>query len=385
MLKVAVGHSEDVDAKDAVIEVLEQCQETLDGLIPQAGILYSAMEIDYPVVLEHIMTTYPELELIGCTTDGEISSKLGCIEDSITLILFYSDTIQIKAGLGKDLSKSPEIAAQTALNEAKSKLSMEPTFCITLAESMTVGGVAVIDALKMHLGDKFPLYGGLAADQWVMKKTYQFYKKEVLVDSIQVLLFAGNIIFSSGFASGWSPIGHKKRVTKVDHNIVYEVDGEPILDFYNRYLGGNYSRVPTEYPLAVFPEESEKYYIRSPYTFNEEDKSITFFGDVPENVIVQLVSGSIEKMSIASETALKDAIEGYKGTRPEAALVFTCSARKAILGLSVDKEYLYLQKNMPEGFPICGFYTYGEITPLDNGRESQFHNGTIAVLLVGEE
>lgn len=277
------------------------------------------------------------------------------------------------------------MAANTAYEEAKSKLSVEPTICITLAESMTVGGVAVIEALKKSLGTEFPLFGGLAADQWVMKKTYQFYKTEVLVDSIQILLFAGDLIYSSGFASGWSPIGHKKRVTKVDHNIVYEVDNEPILDFYNRYLGGNYSRVPTEYPLAVFPEESNKYYIRSPYTFNEVDKSITFFGDVPENVIVQLVSGSIEKMSVASESALKDAIEGYKGYKPQAALVFTCSARKAILGLNVNKEYLYLQKNMPQDFPICGFYTYGEITPLENGSESRFHNGTIAVLLLGEE
>lgn len=96
MLKVAVGHSEDVDAKDAVLEVLEQCQETLNGLVPQAGILYSAMAFDYPVVLEHIMTVYPELELIGCTTDGEISSKLGCIEDSITLIFFILIRFKLK-------------------------------------------------------------------------------------------------------------------------------------------------------------------------------------------------------------------------------------------------------------------------------------------------
>ncbi|PKM95421.1 MAG: hypothetical protein CVU84_04965 [Firmicutes bacterium HGW-Firmicutes-1] len=385
MLKVAVGHSEDVDSKDAIIDCLEQCNQCLQGLIPQAGVLYSAIEFDHKLILEEVIKMYPDIELIGCTTDGEMSSRLGCIEDSVTLILFYSDTIQMKAGLGINLSQSPEDAAQVAIKEAKSKLNHEPSFCITLAESMTVGGVAIIKALQKELGIMFPLFGGLAADQWVMKKTYQFYKNQVLTDAVLVLLFSGDILFSSGVASGWSPIGHKKLVTRAINNIVYEVDGEPILDFYNRYVGGNYSRVPTEYPLAVFPEKSEKFYIRSPYTFNEKDKSITFFGDVPENVVVQLVSSSIENMSIASETALREAIEGYKGTTPEAALVFTCSARKAILGMNVDKEYLYLQKNMPEGFPICGFYTYGEIAPLENNKESRFHNGTIAVVLVGEK
>jgi hypothetical protein len=386
VIKVVVGHSEDVEALDCITEVLEQCGKELGELIPQAGLLYNAIHMDHQIVLDTIMDAFPNLELIGCTTDGEISSILGCVEDSITLILFYSDTLEIMAGMGKCLSLNPLQTAIDAVGQAEEKMTNKSTFCITLAESVTVGGVSVINALKSRLGDEFPIFGGLAADQWSMKKTYQFYKREILTDTILVLLFSGNIIFSSGLASGWTPIGHKKKTTKVDHNIVYEVDQEPILDFYNRYVGGDYKRVPTEYPLAVFPNEnSEKYYIRSPYTFNEKDRSVTFFGDVPENVVVQLVSGSIEKMSMASESALKEAIEAYKGNKPEAALVFTCSARKAILGLKVDKEYHYLQKNMPDHFPICGFYTYGEICPLENGRESYFHNGTIAVLLIGEE
>lgn len=386
MFKVVVGHSEEVDTLDAVEAVLQLCQEDLGKLVPQAGILYSAMQYEHQVILDRILEEYPELELIGCTTDGELSSCLGCAEDSITLMLLYSDTIEIKSGRGKNLSAGAMIAATCAVDEASSELKNSPAFCVTLAESVTLGGVAIIDALKEKLGREFPIFGGLAADQWSMTKTYQFYKREILVDSIAVLMFAGPILFSSGIASGWTPIGHKKKVTKVDHNKVYEVDGGAILDFYNRYLGGNYSRVPTEYPLAVFPEEnSDKFYVRSPYTFNHEDKSITFFGDVPQGVTVQLVSGSIAKMSEASEQALKTAVEGYPGCQPDAAMVFTCSARKAILGMHVSKEYEYLQKNMPQGFPFNGFYTYGEIAPLENGKESYFHNGTIAVVLVGEE
>jgi hypothetical protein len=386
MFKVVVGHSEEVDTLDAVEAVLQLCQEDLGKLVPQAGILYSAMQYEHQVILDRILEEYPELELIGCTTDGELSSCLGCAEDSITLMLLYSDTIEIKSGRGKNLSAGAMIAATCAVDEASSELKNSPAFCVTLAESVTLGGVAIIDALKEKLGREFPIFGGLAADQWSMTKTYQFYKREILVDSIAVLMFAGPILFSSGIASGWTPIGHKKKVTKVDHNKVYEVDGGAILDFYNRYLGGNYSRVPTEYPLAVFPEEnSDKFYVRSPYTFNHEDKSITFFGDVPQGVTVQLVSGSIAKMSEASEQALKTAVEGYPGCQPDAAMVFTCSARKAILGMHVSKEYEYLQKNMPQGFPFNGFYTYGEIAPLENGKESYFHNGTIAVILIGEK
>lgn len=385
MIKVAVGHSEDVESKDAVQEAISQCKKDLDGLIPQAGIVYSAIDFDYKVILQEINQEYPDIELIGCTTDGEISSTLGCVEDSITLILFYSDTIEIKAGLGRDITNDMDQAAKNAVSEAKSKLSKKEKFCLALSESISIGGVAVIESIKKELGEEFPIFGGLAADQWNMTKTYQFYKNEVFTDSVQVLIFAGDISFSSGIASGWEPIGKKRKVTKVEGNIVYELDGEPILDFYNHYVGGNFSRVPTEYPLAVFPEGSRKFYIRSPHCFNKEDKSVTFFGDIPKDITVQLVSGTMEKLSSASENAIKEAVANYEGKNPQAALIFTCSARKAILGLNVHKEYSLLIESMPKEFPVCGFYTYGEIAPIENGEQSRFHNGTIVVLLLGEE
>lgn len=103
MIKVAVGHSEEVDSLDAVEDVLKMCQEDLGEFLPQAGILYTAIEYDHQVILNRIMDCYPQLELIGCTTDGEISSKLGFDEDSVTLMMFYADFVEIKAGCGKAL------------------------------------------------------------------------------------------------------------------------------------------------------------------------------------------------------------------------------------------------------------------------------------------
>jgi hypothetical protein len=391
MIKIAVGHSEDVDSLDAIIDVLEQCDETLNGLMPNAGILYTALGFDFQIIIDEIMNKYPNLELIGCTTDGEISSKLGCVEDSVTLTLFYSDTIEIKCGVARNLSNNKEESIKNAIKKAKEGITKPLNLGIIIAESMTIGGVAILEECKKNFGSKFPLFGGLSADQWNMSRTYQFYKNEILEDSFLILIFAGNMAFSSGIASGWFPVGHKKKVSKVKNNVVYELENEPILDFYNKYLEGSYdySRVPTEYPLAVYPEDEDvttnKFYIRSPHTFSEKDKSITFFGDIPNNTYVQLVTGSSDKISAASESALKQAVDTFKGIKPLAALVFTCSARKALLGMNVTKEYEYLVKAMPEDFLICGFYTYGEIGPLDNGTESRFHNGTILVLLIGED
>ena len=88
MFKVAVAHSLELDSADAVAEILDQCREQLGDLKPQAGIIFMGIDHDFSLVLKKFMSVYPETELIGCTTDGELSSAHGCTEDSIVFMVF---------------------------------------------------------------------------------------------------------------------------------------------------------------------------------------------------------------------------------------------------------------------------------------------------------
>jgi hypothetical protein len=107
MFKVAVGHSNDPDSLEAINETIEQCQQSLDGEIPQAGILFAAIDFEHSLILQRINETFPNIELIGGTTDGEVSSVLEFQQDSITLMLFCSDEIEIRASIGRNVSEDP--------------------------------------------------------------------------------------------------------------------------------------------------------------------------------------------------------------------------------------------------------------------------------------
>ena len=72
MLKIAVGHSEDVDTLIAVETVLEQCRRQLGNLVPQAGIVFAGIEYEHWKILTEIRARYPGLELVGCTTAGGV-------------------------------------------------------------------------------------------------------------------------------------------------------------------------------------------------------------------------------------------------------------------------------------------------------------------------
>lgn len=124
----------------------------------------------------------------------------------------------------------------------------------------------------------------MTADDYTFDKTYQFFQGEVLSDSIPVLLFSGKLLFSHGVACGWTPISQRSRVTKVDGNVVYEIDGQRALDFYQHYLGeerfaSNYAI----YALAVF-EDQNHFYLRAPNGYDQQSGSVKFL-DIPEQAL----------------------------------------------------------------------------------------------------
>jgi hypothetical protein len=380
MLKIAVGHSNDPDSLEAVNEVLEQCQKSLAGQVPQAGILFAALDFDHKLILHRINEIFPNIELIGGTTDGEVSSVLEFQQDSITLMLFSADDVEICAAVGRNISKDPfAIAAQT-VETAKQSLTSPPKFCIATPESMTTNSSVVLDGLKSSL-DEVPVFGGATAGKRNGTNDYQFFKTEVLSDSVPILLFAGNIIFSHGVESGWRPIGKRGVVTKVDGNIVYEIDRKPAVEFYQYYFDS--FAVDAAYPLAVFPPGEDKFFLRGSPTYDPELGSLKTSGEIPLDSVVQIAEAEQADILAASEISFDRAWNSYPGEEPAAALIFSCAWRRWILGSRINEEYEDIAKNLKQNIEICGFYTYGEIAPIQENGQSFFHNITFVTLLLG--
>lgn len=383
MFKIVVGHSNDPDSLAAVEEVIQQCNKSLTGDLPQAGILFTAIDFDHPLILQQIYQAFPGIELIGGTTDGEISSVLEFQQDSITLMLFCSDEIEIFAGVGQKVSLDPIVATRQAVEQAKAKTTKVPQLCLTHPESLTTSGVSILNGLKLALGEKFPIFGGLAADQSKYQNTYQFFQTQVLSDSVPVLLFSGNVLFSHGVASGWLPIGKTSKVTKVEKNIVYEIDDKPALEFYRHYLG---TLPPSmEYPLAVFDEEGVGFYLRAPIAHDETTGSITFFADIPEQATIQIAEAGHQDILAATNASFMNAINNYPGKEPAGVLFFSCVARRQILGMKTQQEYQNTKNYFDKFIPACGFYSNGEISPINYTGKTQFHNETFVTLILGNK
>lgn len=383
VLKVAVGHSTDLDSPDAIAEVIDQCRTELAGTMPTAGIVLAAIDFDHNLILSKLLAAFPDLALIGGTTDGEISSVLGFEQDSLTLIVFCSDQISIRAGIGTQVSVDVVAATHAAVAQASAGNSDPVQFCLTLPESLTTSAVQIVESLKQSLGSQVPIFGGLTADQWRFQQTYQFFQDKVYSDAVPVFLFSGPVLFAHGIANGWQPIGKQGRITQVVQNVVYKIDEQPALDFYKYYLGP----LPpsSEYPLAVFESSGELMYMRAPSgIYDPTLGSVNFFGDLPEGAIVQITEASRDSILSASQTSMQQALQHYPGESPSAALFFSCASRRQVLGSRTGEEYQLIKGNVKQSLPGCGFYTNGEIAPQQQKGATYFHNETFVTLLLGE-
>ena len=385
MLKIAVGHSEDVDTLVAVETVLDQCRRQLGTLEPQAGIVLAGIDYEHSEILTEIRARYPRLELVGCTTAGELSSISGNSDDSVALLLIYSDTLEIKSVVGRHISENPPVAIRSALDQARSSVSRSPSLCLIFPDSYNPSFQAIVDSLNTEIGPQCPIFGGGAGTLESDKEPLQFYNDEVLQNALPLLLFYGELAFEFDVNNSWRPLGMRARVAEVSGTAVQKIGDMKALDFY-RYYVGPHGDPAAEFPLAVFDDDENQFYVRAPVGFDEDSGSVSFAGPIPEGATVQLTEATREQMVEFTQTSIEAAFSQItQRWQPAAALVFSCVTRKGILGTRTPEELNILKNHLPAHVPILGFYSFGEFSPLQKNQISRMHSSTMVTLLLGEK
>ncbi len=387
MLKMAVGQTEELDGEIAAADVLDQCAAALDGEPPQAGLLLANHDLDFEEFLAAVAGAYPDLELIGCTTATPLSSAAGYIEGSTTLTLFASDVIDFTTGLGTGAAAGVDGAARRAVAEATAKTTKEPALAIVTPTMEGLDPAALSEEVGRALGPTVPVFGGGAVPDYPVATPWlggvQFYGDRVETDSLPMLLLSGPLQVSVGVRHGWTPVGKTAVVTRAKGDTVYEIDGEPVVAFYGHYLGGT-SQPAMATPLAIFDDETGRYYLRAPLDWDEEEGSATFLGSVPEGSVVQIAMASTDEILQGTEASVEDALAAFpEGALPQGALISACCTRNWLLGSRTGSELDIIRTGLGSNVPVAGFYAFGEIAPLQLDAAPKFHNETCVTVLIG--
>jgi len=386
MFEVVIGQGEDIDTDGAVRTAVTRCHRHLKRRQPRAGIVFSSIDFDPELVLAEILGAFPGIELIGCTTGGEFSSDLGFSDDSLTLVLFCSDTVAIKAGVARRISDGPESAARRAVQQARRGLAAPEGLCLVFPDGIVGSAEALVEALGTILMPGCSVFGGVPSREWeTAAPTLQFFQDEVLEDAAPFLLFDSNIRYAFSISNSWKPIGRRSKVTRSNGYEVLRIGEKRALDFYREFLGAH--RLPAiEFPLAAYTDPQQGFFVRSPSDYDEGRGSVFFSGPIPVDTTVQLTEVTRSRILADTRRSAEPLSAGRsRHWQPAVAMAFSCATRKQILGTQTPQELALLQQQLPDALPLCGFYTFGELAPLNRDQPSLLHNCTLVTLVLGAD
>ena len=381
--------------KDAFMAGREAVERVIDKLSCRPDMLwvFGAITYDQQRLLEGIRSVAVGVPLIGCTTDGEISSS-GLTDDSVVVLGLACDDIQFHTAYATSLSQDSYLAG-VGIGEAfkNSKCRYIQIF----SDGLTGNAGRIIDGIQAVLGKDIVIAGGTSGDGGLFVRTFQYHHDRILTDSIVAVGFSGNFSFGTGVGCGWFPVGTAKLVTKSDGNVLHELDGQPALQVYEKFLGRYASRLPAvgvEYPLGLLPsgavnDEDGYFLCRATMGVDRDNKSIIFAGDIPQGSLVKMTMGNendvIEAARKAAEDALAEMKAGSLEIQAEAVFLYSCMARKIVLGSRTNEEVSEIRKIVGNDVPIIGFYTYGEYAPAKKRNQSFFHNETVTLTIIGRQ
>ena len=117
---------------------------------------------------------------------------------------------------------------------------------------------------------------------------------------------------------GWEPFGPVRTITRAEGNVLYELDGHSALDLYKTYLGDHASAVAQRrvllFPIVVTEPEGGQGVSSGPVlAVDEQQKSMTFAGDIPQGGTAQLMKTNVDDLVDGATAAAEASLRGLGG------------------------------------------------------------------------
>ena len=337
-------------------------------------------------VLKQLKSTFPESVFFGCTTSGEIAND-GVHDESIvyTCIKFENPNSRFKLVSTPIIKSANSFEAGKALSQKLKDTNLK--HILVLSDGQQVNGTDLVKGISNNLPEEISVTGGLAGDGSRFEKTYVLDENGKPQTGIISAIGLCGDHFKIGFASlgGWSPFGIERKVTKSSGNVLYEIDGSPALELYKYYLGENAQNLPMSallFPINMRLDDDTEPVVRTILNVNENDQSLIFAGDIPNNSYVQLMKSNSYKLIDAAEEA-GNIVFNSMDEKPDLALFVSCVGRKLVMKQLVDEEVECASDSLKNP-TVTGFYSYGEIAPFKSGSKCELHNQTMTITAIKE-
>lgn len=356
-----------------------------DGASADLVLVFGGSAVLDAARFDELRRMFPRAVLAGCTTAGEILGE-HVHDDTVTATAVgFATTVARPA-----VVDVPDAAASRAAGQRLGELLEKDDLAhvLVFSDGLGVNGSALTDGLCAALPPGVAVTGGLAGDGT------RFAQTQVIGDApprsgcvVAVGLYGTRLRIGYGSLGGWEDFGIDRRITRAVGNVLYELDGEPALALYRRYLGAHAVGLPSSgllFPLTLRDSEcGDLGVVRTLLAINEAEQSITFAGDMPEGMEVRMMKANFDRL-VAGATGAAAAAGATLGRDAALALLVSCVGRRLVLKQRVEDELDGVRRALGPRPVLTGFYSYGEISPYAPTGRCELHNQTMTVTTLAE-
>lgn len=204
----------------------------------------------------------------------------------------------------------------------------------------------------------------------------------------------GGFELSYGFEHGWEPVGPPVLITRAKGERVFEIGGVPVFDYYRRLLGDArdekfFELLIQRYGFSVLAGEGRTL-LKLPVACDFKRGFIQFFpAEDLQGRRVRLILASRRSLVSGARAAAERCRAALGSRRPDLLLMVSCCTRKRILHSRMNDELDGVRAVFGRETPVFGFYSGGEIAPLESRHEdaaspssdgSLYHVTTVGLL-----
>ncbi len=398
-MKILSACSTNQATVDAVNSCLSQLEEAdLDQ--PSWLCVYHTTDYSSDQVVKQIVSHFGPIPIHGATSCRGVMAGDGFFSDEGRgLGLLAISDASGSYGVGAaEINGQPSAAASKALEHALANAQRDGEVPSMVWMNAAPGNEeALIQGIEDVLGPHVPIAGGSSADNAVSGNWKQIAGCDIFSDAVVISVFFPSVRMHYAFHSGYDPTDVKAIVTKAEGRTLYEIDGEPAAQVYNRWTrgliqdqlpeGGNVLSQTTLTPLGrqVGSIGGIPYYKLSHPEQVTAEGALTLFANIAEGDEVVLMSGSrhnlISRAARVTQSAINEA--DFEPESITGALVVYCAGCM----LTVQDEMQQVARQIDAAVshaPYMGIFTFGE-QGCFMGNENSHGNLMISAVVFSNE
>jgi hypothetical protein len=395
-INAGVGMSRHHNPNVAGREAAQQALEKAGVSRPDFVFMFASIGYDQPSLVRTVREITGGAPLAGCSAEGTINGDDADESNfSVVVTAISSDELQWTNGIVPGLEDDPRAVGKQLAQHLLPNLSADAIGLFVFPDGLTDYLEPFFAELEENLpSDRFlPLWGGGAGNNVsVEEPTYQYCDDEVISGGVSYALLSGKAQAGWAISHGLVPIGSARRVTRSQGNVIYEIDGKPAIEVLKEYLpegalaeDRDWMRYAVSLALTTKAPnymKDEEYVVRGVPAVKMADGSIIVQTEVPEGTSVWFSSRDKEKIISRFDRMARQIKEHLGDDKPKLVFQFECFTRGKSLFREQEKMQLLkrLRQSVGPDVPWVGFYTIGEIGPVEEHNLRHLYTSVVLAL-----